>query len=459
MKKDTIFYKEFFTLYIALVLQNVVTLSVNLADNIMLGAYSETSLAGVAAANQIQFVYQMLLGAFGEGMVILGSQYWGKRQTEPMKKIAAMMMQHGLAVMAVLFCVISLFPKWAIGLFTTDAAIISEGAEYLGIIRFTYLFFAVTQLLLAVLRSMQVVKIALYLSAMAFFVNCGINYTLIFGHFGAPELGTAGAAVGTLIARILETTVLILYIVKTEKNLCMKVKDFFRFDRQLWKDYIKVTAPILFTNGLWGVNTAMQTAILGHMTAAAIAANSAASNLFLLVKSTAVGASSAAGVLIGKAIGYGDMDRVKCYARRLQKLFLGIGICSGILLFFLRIPVLSLYDLQPETKAMANTFLIILSVVDVGMSYQMPANTGIIRGGGDTMFVVKMDLISIWLIVLPLSFFMAFVVKASPAVVVCCLNADQLFKCVPAFLRCNSWKWIHRLTRELDDGESEKWKS
>lgn len=89
------------------------------------------------------------------------------------------------------------------------------------------------------------------------------------------------------------------------------------------------------------------------------------------------------------------------------------------------------------------------------MSYQMPTNTGIIRGGGDTMFVVKMDLISIWLIVLPLSFFMAFVVKASPAVVVCCLNADQLFKCVPAFLRCNSWKWIHRLTREPDDGGSE----
>ena len=108
----------------------------------------------------------------------------------------------------------------------------------------------------------------------------------------------------------------------------MKVKDFFCFDKMLWKDYIKVTVPILLTNGLWGINTAMQTAILGHMTAAAIAANSAASNLFLLVKSTAVGASTAAGVLIGKAIGYGDMERVKEYAKRLQKLFLGIGICS-----------------------------------------------------------------------------------------------------------------------------------
>ena len=447
-QKELSFYKRFFTLYIALVLQNVVTLSVNLADNVMLGAYSETSLAGVAAANQIQFVYQMLLAAFGEGMVILGSQYWGKQQTKPMKKIAAMMMQLGLAVMVVLFVLISLFPEKGIGLFTTDGPIIAEGAGYLRLIRFTYLFFAVTQLLLAVLRSMQIVKIALYLSAMTFFVNCGINYMLIFGRFGMPEMGTAGAAVGTLTARILETAVLIIYIAKTEKNLCLRVRDFFQFDRLLWKDYIKVILPILVTNGLWGVNTALQTAILGHMTAAAIAANSAASNLFLLVKSTAVGAASAAGVMIGKAIGGGDMEQVKQYARRLQKLFLGIGICSGIALFFLRVPVLGLYDLRPETKAMANTFLMILSAVDVGMSYQMPTNTGIIRGGGDAMFVVKMDLISIWLIVMPLSFVMAFVVKASPAAVVCCLNADQIFKCVPAYLESRSWKWIRKLTRE-----------
>lgn len=446
--KEASFYRQFFTLYIALVLQNVVTLSVNLTDNVMLGAYSETSLAGVAAANQIQFVYQMLLFAFGDGMVILGSQYWGKQQTKPMKKLAAMMMQHGLVVMVLLFVLISLFPEQAIGLFTTDGPIIGEGARYLHLIRFTYAFFAVTQLLLAVLRSMQIVKIALYLSAMTFFVNCGINYVLIFGKFGMPEMGTAGAAVGTLTARILETTVLIIYIAKTEKNLCLRLKDFFQFDWLLWKDYIKVTLPILLTNGLWGVNTALQTAILGHMTAAAIAANSAASNLFLLVKSTAVGAASSAGVMIGKAIGGGDMEQVKRYAVRLQKLFLGIGICSGITLFFLRIPVLGLYDLQPETKAMANTFLMILSAVDIGMSYQMPTNTGIIRGGGDTMFVVKMDLISIWMIVMPLSFFMAFVVKASPAVVVWCLNADQFFKCIPAFLRCNSWKWIRKLTRE-----------
>ncbi len=181
------------------------------------------------------------------------------------------------------------------------------------------------------------------------------------------------------------------------------------------------------------------------MTAAAIAANSAASTLFLMVKSAAVGAASSASVIIGKAIGTGDMAKVHEYARKLQKRFVVIGLLSGVLLYFLRIPVLSLYDLSPETMEMANTFLIILSVICVGMSYQMPTNNGIIRGGGNALFVVKMDLISIWAIVLPLSFVMAFVVKASPAVVVCCLNADQIFKCVPAYLKSHYGKWIRKL--------------
>lgn len=446
--KHKSFYKNFFTMYVALVLQNVITLSVNLADNVMLGAYAENALAGVTAANQIQFVYQMLIAAFGEGMVVIGSQYWGKRQVQPMKKIAALAMLHGLSVMLVLFCVISVAPEWVIGLFTTDSRIIAEGTEYLQMIRFTYLFFAVTQILLAVLRSIQIVKIAMYLSVLAFFVNCGINYVLIFGNFGAPELGVTGAAIGTVTSRIIETTVLILYIRKNEKELCLRVKDFFTFNLTLWKDYMKVTFPILITNGLWGVNTALQTAVLGHMTSAAIAANSVASNLFLLVKSMAVGASSTASSIIGKTVGTGDIEQVKECARLMQRLFLCIGISSGIILFFLRVPVLSLYQLEEATKTMANTFLIILSTVIMFMSYQMPTNTGIIRGGGDTTYVIKLDIICIWMITVPLSLIMAFVVKASPAVVVFCLNIDQYVKCIPAFIKCNSWKWIRKLTRD-----------
>lgn len=419
--KDKRFYRTFFAMYIVLVFQNVISLSVNLADNIMLGAYSETSLSGVAAVNQIQFIYQQLLMAAGDGMVIFCSQYWGKKQIGPVKKIAATAMHTGLAFALILF---------------------------LAVIRFTYLFFAVTTILLATLRSVEIVKIAFYLSVSTLVINCCINYVLIYGRFGAPQLGVIGAAIGTLAARIIECAVAVWYVLKKEPNLKMRISDYFHTDRILRKDYYKTTLPMLVVQGLWGLNTAMQTAILGHMTARAIAANSAASNLFLMVKSMAVGASSAASVLIGKTIGEGDMNRVRLYARRLQKMFVVIGLVSGIFLFFLRIPVLNLYDLSPETREMANSFLIILSVICVTMSYQMPTNNGIIRGGGNAMFVVRMDLISIWCIVIPLSLIMAFVVEASPVVVVCCLNADQVFKCIPAFLEVNYGNWVKKLTRD-----------
>ena len=419
MNQQKGFYKNFFNIYVALVLQNVITISVNLADNVMLGAYSEIALSGAAAVNQIQFVYQQLLLALGDGLVIFCSQYWGKKQTGPMKKIAATAMYAAIFIAVVLFGLVSFFPYQAVGIFTTDGPIIEAGVSYLNVIRFTYLFFAITQILLATMRSVETVKIAFQLSVMTFFVNCGINYVLIFGHFGAPELGIVGAAIGTLTARIMEIIVLIFYIKKKDKKLQIRLSDYFSLDKQLAKDYARITAPMVFTQGLWGVNTALQTAILGHMTATAIAANSAASTLFLLMKSTAVGAASTASIIIGKAIGVGDIEQVKSYAKRLQRLFIVIGVCSGIALFFL-----------------------------VGMSYQMPTNNGIIRGGGNTMFVVKMDLISIWGIVIPLSLFMAFVVKASPAVVVCCLNADQIFKCVPAFLESHYGNWIRKLTRE-----------
>lgn len=441
------FYSTFFGLYFALVAHNVVTLSVNLADNIMLGAYGEYSLSGVAAVNQVQFIFQQLVGALGDGGVIICSQYWGKRDLPPMKRIMATAMQVSAFIAIVLFLGASFFPARIVGAFTTEPAIIAEGVKYLRIIRFTYLFFAVTQILLATLRATEIVKIAFRLSLMTFFINCGINFLLIFGHFGFPALGVTGAAIGTLTARMAEVLVLVIYIAKREKNLRIRLSDFVKSDPVLRVDYLKTALPIMALSGLWGLNTALQTAVLGHMTPAAIAANSAASNLFLMVKSTAVGAASATSIMVGKRIGAGQLAELKIDVKRFQKLFVCIGLCSGVLLFFLRIPVLKLYKLSDEAMYYANAFLMILSVVCATMSYQMPVNNGIIRGSGDTAFVIKMDLISIWCIVIPVSFFVAFYLKASPIVVVCCLNADQVFKCVPAFIKSNYGNYVRRLTR------------
>ena len=170
------FYRNFLKLCSMLVLQNVVTLSVNLADNIMLGAFSETALSGVTTVNQVQFVFQQLLMALGDGLVIFGSQYWGKKETEPVRKISAWAMRTGIFIALILFLLASFFPRQLLGLFTTDQTIIEAGLSYLAIIRFTYFFFAVTQILLATLRCVEIAGIAFGLSVMTLIINCSIGY-------------------------------------------------------------------------------------------------------------------------------------------------------------------------------------------------------------------------------------------------------------------------------------------
>ena len=224
-------------------------------------------------------------------------------------------MRFALLVAVGLFVLVSCCPHLILSAFTTDEAIILQGMEYIRVIRYTYIFFAVTQILLATLRSAGVVQIALYLSVCALGINCVINYILIYGRFGAPRLGVTGAAIGTLTARIAELVILVLYIRFREKKLLLRLRDYLRMDAGLWKDYIRVIAPILVVNGLWGLNTAAQNAILGHMTAQAIAANSVASTLFMMVKSTAVGSASAASFLIGKTIGEGNQQKLRQYSR------------------------------------------------------------------------------------------------------------------------------------------------
>ena len=442
------FYSNFLKMFFILAVQNIITLSVNLADNIMLGAYSESALSGVTAVNQIQFIFQQVLLSLGDGIVIVGGQYLGQRRLREFKDIAAVAMQSAAAVAIFLFLAVTLFPTQILGVFTESDIIIKEGAKYLEIVKYTYLMFAVSMILLSTLRAASKVKIALQLSIMALVINCSINYVLIYGKLGFPEMGARGAAIGTLIARTAELAVLIFYVFKHDKLISMRPRDYLARNRVLCRDYFRVLTPSLITSTLWGFSTAAQTAILGHMSDIAIAANSAASNLYMMVKSFAVGAASATGVIIAKTIGEGDIVRLRSYANKLQRLFVVVGICGGALLFLIRIPILSLYSgFDPATYKLADHFLMILSVAFVGMAYQMPCNVGIIKGGGQTLYTMIQDIVSIWCIVLPVSMLAAFVFDAPPEVVVFCLNSDQLFKCIPAFIMVNYGKWVKKLTR------------
>lgn len=446
--KDRNFYRSFAVLCLTLMLEQAVILSVNLADNIMLGRYSESALSGVAAVNQIQFVLQQIVFGVSSGMIVLGSQYWGQKRTGEIRMLSSIAMRAALGVAIALFIAVSLFPEQTLRLFTRDAAIVAEGVAYLKIIRFTYLFFAASSILLGTMRVVESVQIALRVSVLSLVLNCSINYVLIYGRFGAPEMGVRGAAIGTLTARIVELFVFAWYVFVRDRRVSMQPSDFLSADRELARDFFRVASPVILTQTLWGLANALQTVILGHMSDVAIAAQSISSNVFLLLKVASVGASSAAAILIGKAIGEGkDLSVLKEYTRTLQALFVAIGLVLGAALMIIRVPLLRVYNISDETRALANAYMIIQSVVLVTMSYQMPTNGGIIRGGGDTRFVMILDLISIWGIVLPFSCLAAFVWRLSPIIVIILLNSDQVFKCVPAFIRVNSYKWIKRLTR------------
>ncbi len=446
--RDRSFFREFAWLCIPLMLEQAVILSVNLVDNVMLGAYSEASLAAAAAVNQVQFVFQQIVTGMGTVLIVLGSQYWGQKRPVQVRRLSSIALWGAVAAALLLFAAVSAFPQSVMRIFTNTPEVVDEGVRYLAVIRWSYLFFAMTNAMLASLRVVGRVGIALRVSAVSLVINLSLNAVLIFGRLGFPEMGICGAAVGTLAARIAETVIVACYYLSGKNPLAVKPREICSIDRMLAADYLRTGLPVLITQTLWGLNNALQTVILGHMSAAAIAAQSMSQTLFLLLKVASVGAASAASILIGRAVGKGDRERIRDMTRTLQVLFIGIGITLGLIMFAVRLPLLSLYRVSGGTREMANAFMLIQSAVLVTMSYQMPCGTGIIRGGGDTRFVLVMDLISIWGIVLPLSFLAAYVWNLSPVIVVVFLNLDQAFKCVPVGLRVNHYRWIHDLTRE-----------
>ncbi len=446
--KDREFYKTFLRLCIALMLEQAVILSVNLADNMMLGRYSEAALSGVAAVNQIQFVYQQLVYGIGNALIVLGSQYWGQRRVAEIRSFTAIAVRVELLLAVALFALVSLFPEGALRIFTNQPLYVAEGVAYLKIIRFSYLFFAFTAVLLSAMRSVESVKIALRVSLMSLVINIAINYLLIGGNLGAPELGARGAAIGTLTARIVEFIVVFTFVLRDQK-LALRLRHLLSRNANILRDFIGVAIPTLGGALIWGIVNALQTVILGHMNDSAIAAQSISNTVFLLLKVTAVGASSAASVLIGKTVGEGDMPRLKEYTRTLQVIFVGIGVVLGLLMLLIRIPLLWFYgsEISRETYELANAYMLIQAAVLVVMSYQMPVNTGIIRGGGDTHFILILDSM-VMFVFMPLAWLGGLVWNWPVISVIICMNIDQAIKCVPAAIRANNYKWVHKLTRE-----------
>lgn len=450
MLHDKTFYRTFAILTLSLALQNLLTYSVNLADNIMLGRFSQDALSGASLCNQLQFFLQMLVQGVGEGVVVLGARYWGKKDLKPIPDIIGAGLRFGVSIAAVLFVLALLFPTQIIRLMTNDPVIMEQAVQYLQIICFTYVIFALTNMLTASLRSIGIVKIGYIISASTLCINICLNYVLIYGHFGAPALGVRGAAIATLVSRTVELLIVIWFLKFREHTLRLNWRKLLFIDTSYIRDYIHVSLPMLVTQTMWGASSIIQTAILGNMENAAmvVPANSISVLVFQILSVVGYGAASAAAIMTGRTLGEGYKERIDQTAFTFQIMFCIIGVFTGLIILLSRGPVLQIYNtLSPEAAELTRQFITVLAITSVGTCYQMAADCGILRAGGDTKFAMWNNIVFVWLICLPCAALSAFVFHFSPVVVFFCLKMEQLGKCPVIFLRVRSKKWIKQITR------------
>lgn len=445
--RDASFYRTFFPLLFVIVLQQLAALAVNLADNIMLGRYSELALSGASLVNQLQFTLQQIAAGIGMGIVVLAAQYWGQKRTEPIKKIISLGVKCGFFSGVLFFAISQLAPAGVLGLFTRDTEVIAEGVRYLKVICWTYPVFGLSNSLMYALQSVETAMIGTVMSCSTICINVCLNYCLIYGNFGAPELGIVGAAVATLVSRLVELGIILVYILFLDKKLHMKLWELLQWDGTYLQDYLKVSTPIVISGLLWGVAQAAQTAIPGHMSATAIAANSIAIILFEIFAVLGAACANTASVVTGKTIGAGKLDKVKAYSKTMQGIFLLGGLFSGGMLFWCKDWIVNFYTVSPAVKAMAVDFMTVLSVASIGSCYEYPVEGGIIAGGGSTKYAAVVDNLFMWLFTIPSAALSAFVFQFPPVVTFAFLKADQILKCIPNCITCNRYRWVKRLTR------------
>ena len=446
--KERSFYKTFFRLLIVIALQQFAALMVNLVDNLMLGSYTELALSGATLVNQLQFVLQQVAAAIGLGIVVLASQYWGQKRIAEIKKIISVGMKFGIVVGLIFFILGLTIPTQLLSIFTSDQSVIEEGVKYLQIMVWTYLLFSISNTLMYALQSVETVMIGTIMSISTICINFCINYCLIYGNFGAPELGIRGAAIATVVSRIVELVLILVYVLFIDKKLKMKLRDLFSFDMTFLKDYIKVSTPVIISGFLWGIAQAAQTALLGHINAPVIAANSIAVTISQVFAVFGMACANVASVVTGKTIGEGKLEKVRAYAKTMQGIFICLGVFFSALLFIFREPIVSIYNISEETRSLSLNFLAILSLTTIGSCYEYPVESGIISGGGSTKYAALVDNLFMWLFTIPLAALSAYVFHFSPIVTYCFLKADQLLKCIPNGITVNRFRWVKILTRE-----------
>ncbi len=448
---DSSFYRKVIKLATPIALQSLISIAVNMLDTIMLGMLGEAELSATSLANSFIGIYHIFCMGIGMGASVLISRYWGMKSTEPEK--ADLSLKKSICIMikitvtlALLFAIATLFfPKQIMRMYTPETQIIEMGIVYLRYSVVTYFFLGLSLTCTIALRSVGQVKLPLYISIGAFFINLIANYGLIFGKLGMPELGVAGAAIATLIARIFETSVILGYLLFKDKKIAFRIKHLFIKTSDLIGEYIRISIPVLISDGILALGNNAVAMVIGRLGQTFVAANAITAVTQQMSTVVIQGVCQSGAIITGQTLGEGDKEKTM----RQGYGFLGLGFLLGIIaalcVMIISPFVIKSYNVTEETAQIARQLMNAISIILLFQATNSIMTKGVLRGGGDTKILMFADNIFLWILSIPLGILAGFVFHWSAFWIYICLKFDQVSKAVWCVLRLRSGKWIKKI--------------
>ncbi len=453
--RDLPFYKNVFTLALPIALQSLITIGVNMLDTIMVGSLSEEALSATSLANSFISVYHIFCMGLGMGASVLVSRYYGMKMKsdEPdraafaLKQTVCLMLRLTLGLALVFAVATALIPQTIMRTYTEEARIIELGTVYFRWSVASYFFLGASLTTTIALRSVRQVKLPLFVSIGAFFVNLIANYAFIFGKLGAPRMEVAGAALGTLIARIFETVMILGFLFLKDREIEFRFRHLFMKTGSLISEYIKICIPVLISDGILAIGNNAVAMIIGHLGKTMVSANAITAVTQQLSTVVVQGVSQAGAIVTGQTLGEGDKERTMRQGYLFFGLGLGLGLISALFITIIKDPVIASYTgVGPETREIAGELMIAISLIIIFQSTNSIMTKGVLRGGGDTKMLMVTDNIFLWLVSIPLGILAGFVFHMPAFWIYVCLKSDQIIKTFWSYQRLRSGKWIKKIT-------------
>lgn len=441
------FYSQIFKLVLPIVVQNLLSAAVSSADIVLLNYVGQSSISAVSLASQYANVLFMVYYGLGTGATMLCAQYYGKKDMRAIEVVEGIALRFSIVISIIFAGLAAFIPQYLMQIFTNDTELISLGASYLRIISISYLCWGLTEVYLAVLRSIGRVVVSTALNALAFTLNIILNAVFIFGLFGAPKLGVIGVAIATSFSRVVE--LIVCFIVSYySKDIKLKFSHMFLRNKLLFSDFVRLSLPALGNDVAWGVAFSMYSVIIGHLGSDAVAANSFVVVVRNFGTILSFGIASASSILLGKIIGENKFEEAKATAKRLMKLTIISGAAGGLLILAVTPLVLSYATLSETSMHYLKYMLLINSYYVMGIAVNTTLIAGVFRAGGDSRFGFICDVIDMWCYAVPLGFFAAFVLRLPVMWVYFLLCTDEFVKWPWVLRNYKSGKWLKNITRD-----------